>query len=203
MKYTTYDDTTGRILGSGSCSQESFDQITDPKIEGEYSSGTYRIDLATGSPVPIAQAVLDAMATTQPVGVIWSYETWGWIDNRTIAEVRAAVLERLKFSRDSRINGGFVWDGSTFDSDTQISQPRLLGLFTTAIAGGIPAEGYPWRLKDNSWRVLSAADAQGVWGAFQGWMASHFAAFAIHEATVLAETDIDALRSYDTEAGWP
>lgn len=134
---------------------------------------------------------------------VWSPSTGTWIDNRTIGEVRSEVLEALKFARDSRINGGFAWDGSTFDSDTQVSQPRLLGLFTTAIAGGIPAEGYPWRLKDNSWRVLSAADAQGVWGAFQGWMASHFAAFAVHEETVLAETDIDALRIYDMEADWP
>lgn len=135
----------------------------------------------------------------------WDWPTLSWVlDLDAVrSELRADLIEKLKRARDTRFEAGFIWDGSPFDSDTAVSQPRLLGLFTTAIAGGIPPEGYAWRLADNTWRVLSASDAIAVWGAFQAHMAGLFAAFAAHEAAVLAETDIEVLRSYDTETGWP
>lgn len=206
IRYALYLESTGEIIGSGAAGALSdvYLYANQSAVASDVANvGTHYVDTGTLSVVEYSTAAKLAYANRPHGNFAWSPPTGTWIDNRTLVEVRSAVLERLKITRDSRINGGFVWDGSTFDSDTQISQPRLLGLFTTATAGGIPAEGYPWRLKDNSWRVLSAADAQGVWGAFQGWMASHFAAFAAHEATVLAETDIDVLRSYDTEADWP
>lgn len=136
-------------------------------------------------------------------GFVWSPVNEAWADNRTANEARTDNLQRLRSERDRRIESGFTWDGSVFDSDAAISQPRLLGLFTTATAGGFPPEGYPWRLADNSWRVLSAQDAVAIWGAFQVWMAGHFAAFAVHESALINMTDVAQLRAYDITAGWP
>lgn len=169
-------------------------------IEGTYDHLSQRVDLETGD-------VVD-WQPPRPVGDEYTDHEWDtgtkrWVPVLTLAGERRIVIERLKIARDTRLGGGFVWDGSPFDSDTAVSQPRLLGLFTTAVAGGIPPEGYPWRLKNNQWRVLSASDAIAVWGAFQSHMSGLFSAFAAHEATVLAETDIEVLRSYDTESGWP
>lgn len=139
------------------------------------------------------------------VGPGWLYdgEDFSAPAGPDIEAVRAALMASVRDERDRRIEGGFEWDGSPFDSDAAISQPRLLGLFTTALAGGLPPEGYAWRLANNSWRVLSAADAAAVWGAFQTHMAAHFAAFAAHESAILAETDLEALRAYNLAAGWP
>lgn len=148
-------------------------------------------------------AAKEAYAAYPGVGYDWSPASGAWIDNRAIAEVRTDLLVRLRDKRDALLFGGLTWDGSVFDTDPQISQPRLLGAFTTTIAGGWPAEGVEWRLKDNTWRVLSAADVQSLWAAFQTRMLSLFGAFAAHEAAVNAETDISVLRSYDTEAAWP
>lgn len=133
----------------------------------------------------------------------WNPATGAYVDNRAIESVRADVRRRLKDKREALLQGGFDWDGSTFDSDAAISQPRLLGAFTTAVAGGWPAEGQAWRLKDNSWRTLSAANVLAVWAAFQTRMAALFGAFATKEAAVIAETDIAVLRAYDVNTGWP
>lgn len=148
-------------------------------------------------------AAKDAYAAYPGVGYDWLPASGAWVDNRAIAEVRTNLLVRLRDKRDALLFGGLTWDGSVFDTDPQISQPRLLGAFTTTIAGGWPAEGVEWRLKDNTWRVLSAADVQSLWATFQTRMLSLFGAFAAHEAAVNAETDISVLRNYDTEAGWP
>lgn len=173
--------------------------VTPHAIDGD----THRVDLNTGNISAYSgDGVKRKRSNTNGRGFTWDPATEDWIDERPLNDVRADVLARLRNKRDALLEGGFTWDGSEFDSDTAVSQPRLLGLFATAISGGIPASGYPWRLKDNSWRVLSAADAIAVWRAFQSNMASLFAAFAVHEATVTALTSADALRAYDVEAGW-
>ena len=135
--------------------------------------------------------------------VVWNNDTEQWEDQRTAYELKTALVKDLARIRDEKLEGGFTWNGSTFQSDTAVSQPRLLGLFTTDLAGGIPPAGYPWRLADNSWQVLYPGDPASLWATFQQFMAALFAAFAAHEAAVLAETDMEVLRNYDVNAGWP
>jgi hypothetical protein len=169
-------------------------------IEGAHDPLSKRVNVETGA--------VEDWRPPQPEGDEFNDHEWDdglkrWVPVPTLAGVRRNVIEELKRERDTRLEGGFVWDGSPFDSDAEISQPRLLGLFTSSALGLVPSEGQPWRLQDNTWRVLSAQDAQQVWGAFQAHMAGLFAAFAAHEAEVLSERDIDALRAYDTASGWP
>lgn len=172
---------------------------SDPTV----SDTTHYVDTATLAIVEYSASAKAAIRSRPEGAWEWSPAAGAWVDNRAIAEVRTDLLVRLRDKRDALLFGGLTWDGSVFDSDAEVSQPRLLGAFTTVIAGGWPAEGVAWRLKDNTWRVLSAADVQNLWAAFQTRMLSLFGAFAAHEAAVNAETDISVLRNYDTEAGWP
>lgn len=157
-----------------------------------------RPDLVSGIAPPETTA---AGLRPRRVGAAWM--ALPWPPAPTTAQRRAALLDRAKAERDRRVDGGFTWDGSRFDSDTAISQPRLLGLFVAAGTPLFPADGQPWRLSDNSWRVLSALDAQSVFAALQFHLASHFAAFAAIEAQILAAADDAALSSIDLTQGWP
>lgn len=99
---------------------------------------------------------------------------------------RVARIRELRQMRDAEINGGFVWDGSKFDSD-QASQQRLLGALVAA-QGGMLAS-VEWRLFDNSWRTLSAADLGQVYLALAQHTQAAFARFqACEEAVAAAET---------------
>lgn len=204
IRYIAYD-ATGRIVMVGFCRDEDLALQAEPGFEvmSHASASPFTHKIVGGTPVEYTEAGKLRLAAPPGAGWSWDPVSENWIDERPIEDVRAQLLVSLRMQRDALLEGGFTWDGSIFDSDAAISQPRLLGLFTTSIAGGIPPEGYPWRLKDNTWRVLSAADAQAVWGAFQTRMAGLFGAFAVHEAAVVAETDVAVLRAYDVEAGWP
>ena len=63
-----------------------------------------------------------------------------------------------------------------------MSQTRLLGLFVDSQSSGFTSRA--WRLSDNSWRVLNAADAAGVWGALTTHIDTQFIHFAAREAEV-------------------
>lgn len=173
------------------------------EVPAEFGPMTHWVDPASREPRAYsAEGSARRRAFMNPGGFRWDPVSELWVDERPIEAVRVAVMEALKRKRDALIEGGFVWDGSPFDSDASISQPRLLGLFTSASMGLLPTQGQPWKLKDNSWRVLTSADAQGVWGAFQSHLSRLFAAFAAHEVVVMQSEDIEFLRNYDTGAGW-
>lgn len=200
MKYAVYD-VSGRIHYVATSVPSAEGGLFITEVSDDVADDTHYID--GGVAVSYSAVARDAFLTPHGSGYQWNPALQQWDDLRQAEELRVDVLRRLRAKRDTLLEGGFTWDGSTFDSDTAVSQPRLLGLFTTAIAGGIPPSGYPWRLKDNTWRTLSAVDAQAVWAAFQAHMGGLFAAFAVHEAAVAALSGSDALRSYNVEAGWP
>lgn len=210
--FARYRLDTGEIVGRFTAVEITPDYTSGPLsdtgvIEHETADrDTHRVDLSDpDSPVVVeyGEAGKARKSSVVAVGHRWDPAAEDWIDERDIAGVRAGLLAEIKRYRDETLGAGFAWDGSVFDSDAAISQPRLLGLFTTAVAGGIPPEGYPWRLADNSWRVLSASDAIAVWSAFQAHMAACFAAFKVHETAILGETAIAALRVYDPTTDWP
>lgn len=205
IRFIKYASATGQIVSAGVCLDADLALQAEPgfAVLAHASASPFTHKIVDGTPVEYTEAGKLRLAAPPGAGWSWDPANEDWIDERPIDTVRAELLVALRTKRDALLEGGFVWDGSPFDSDTAVSQPRILGLFTTAIAGGIPPEGYPWRLADNTWRVLSAADATAVWGAFQAHMAGLFGAFAVHEATVAAETDVAVLRAYDVEAGWP
>ncbi|MFA5567471.1 MAG: DUF4376 domain-containing protein [Trueperaceae bacterium] len=205
IRFIVYDPASGEVLRSGTCHEDDLAMQAEPGLlameHATATPNTHRV--VGGEPVEYSPAGRERRAAPPGQGFVWDAATENWIDERSLIDVRADLLLRVRTERDARIEGGFVWDGSPFDSDAAISQPRLLGLFTTALAGGLPPEGYPWRLADNTWRVLSANDAVAVWAAFQAHMAGHFSVFAAHEQAILTEADAEVLREYDPTTLWP
>jgi hypothetical protein len=90
---------------------------------------------------------------------IFDYTTKQWIDPRTLADFKSAQWATIKQARELVEFGGFVWDGSEFDSDA-ISQQRIQGL--VHIANLDPAMSVQWTLADNTTRTLTSADAVQV-----------------------------------------
>ena len=204
-RYLTFDG-TGRIIGVIPSDPSIIQFIVPPglsylasevgDIDTHWISGNNQV--VEYSPQG-KQAILNSPGDS----FNWSPSLETWLDTRDISGLKQYVVERLKNYRDTLLFGGFTWDNSKFDSDATISQPRLLGIYTMAIAGDFPVGGYEWRLADNTWRTLSDTDAIAVWNAFQSFMSNLFAAFAVHEQTVLAESDIEVVRNYDITSNWP
>lgn len=117
-----------------------------------------------------------------------------WQDVRTLQETKAARVAAMRDARDAHINSTFTWDGSEFDAD-QVSQSRLLGAAWSASRPGfVPT---PWRLADNSWRVLDAEDTAAVYGALEQHLRAAFLAFAEREAEIAAAesvAEVDAVK---------
>lgn len=95
--------------------------------------------------------------------MVWHSDLRAWADVRTNADLRATQWEKLKKSRDSAEYGGFVWDGSTFDSDLT-SQSRIQGASQMAILAKSGEQAFliEWTLADNSIRTLNADEMIGV-----------------------------------------
>ena len=174
---------------------ELIKRTTSPNVE--------ELELDVG---PTEALVLDepSSMTARWNGAAWierpaspgDYAEWGkapgaWFDPRTVAEAKVARLRAMRLARDVAIYGGMVWDGSGFDSDER-SQSVLMGLYVDSKEAGF--EDQPWRLADNSWRVLTAADAAGVWAALRAHVKAQFTRFAvveylIEQATTQAAVD--------------
>jgi hypothetical protein len=113
-----------------------------------------------------------------------------WEDPRTLEQAREQRLAQIQAERDAVLFGGFQWDGSTFDSNAD-SQSRLMGLRVDAMLPTFTPRG--WRLADNTWRTLSAADAAGIWVALTEHMEGQFRRFEAREAAINAATTVAAV----------
>lgn len=94
---------------------------------------------------------------------VFDYVLKQWVDPRTIEQAREQKWQDVKFARELREFGTFVWDGSSFDCD-QLSAQRIQGaaqLATLAKIGQTPFE-IDWTLADNTVRSLSADDMIAV-----------------------------------------
>jgi len=196
VNYAIYDEPTGRILQTGTAlaiedAEACAIAFGTDAAALEVPDGTddRRHYMAAGAPVEFPP---------QPSpDHTWDWATHTWIDERTLAQAQAQRVAILKDARDALLNGGFTWDGSTFDSDVAVSQPRLLGGAMDAARGAFPDT--PWRLADNEWRVLTAADMLAVWGAFTAHMRTCFETFGALEAQVNAAGTIQQVEAIT----WP
>jgi hypothetical protein len=97
--------------------------------------------------------------------------TLQWVDSRSLQTVKDAQWAKVKKIRDGLVNGGFDWDGSTFDSDP-ISQQRITGAVSLAMM--TTTFSIVWTLFDNTTRLLSATDMMQVGGALGMHVAAQF-----------------------------
>jgi hypothetical protein len=106
----------------------------------------------------------------------------------------------IKGQRDATINGGFTWDGSTFDSDP-ISQNRITGGTVLALMAAMNQQEFSktWVLADNTTRVLSGTDMQMV-----GVTLGEFVQGLIDQGNVLRDQIEAATTAEELEAiQWP
>jgi hypothetical protein len=108
------------------------------------------------------------------------------------------MIRRLKLARDKAVFSNFTWNNLSFDCD-QVSQPRILGMLVAAGAGGFPLGGISWRLADNSWTTILAADMPGIFQSMQAHIQAQFATFAEHEQIINSMTDPDSVVAYSVE----
>lgn len=116
-----------------------------------------------------------------------------WQDTRPLFKVRSDRIEVLKLAREAAVATSFVWDGSTFDAD-ETAQVRLALLGVAATQAGYQPTA--WRLADNTWRTLSAADAVAVCQALAAHLRAKFDLFQQRETDVLnasSKSAIDAV----------
>lgn len=90
-------------------------------------------------------------------GFVFHYVTKQWVDPRPLSKLKTDQWELIKKARNDAEFGGFLWDGSWFDSDA-ISQQRIQGM--VQIANLDPAMTMNWTLADNSVRTLNSE--QGI-----------------------------------------
>lgn len=92
--------------------------------------------------------------------MVWSDADIAWIDPRNLTELKAAKWKDMKAARSTAEYGGFIWDGSPFDSDAA-SQQRIIGASQLATLNPSAFE-IDWTLADNTVRTLGAAEMNAV-----------------------------------------
>jgi hypothetical protein len=122
---------------------------------------------------------------------MFDYDIKQWVDPRTLAEIKATKWSEIKQARSQAEYGGFVWDGSTFDSDAT-SQGRITGAVTLAQMSS--TFEINWILADNTVRTLGQIEMLQVGGALGEYVATQFAIGAylrglIDGATTIAEVE--------------
>lgn len=143
---------------------------------------------------------VSARSQRPPYRAQWSNASMGWLDLRTLDELREVRWEELKAARDAMEFGGFEWDGSTFDSDPK-AQARLQGGAQMAVLAAQARESFEvdWTLADNTVRTLDASELIAVGRA----LAAHIG--AAHAAGRGLRTRIEACATAEelADIAWP
>lgn len=150
--------------------------------------------IAVTSPVPAGWIATEADPAP---GQRWGVSGWTGSPVASAVDPRDSVLSAAKARRDA-LAALTPWDGSVFQTRTE-DAPNILGAVLAVQAGNWPAQGIPWRLADNSWRVMAAADMLALFAAASARKAEAFAAFGADEALILAggtlTPNLDALEA--------
>lgn len=160
-EFTAYSRSTGKVLYCGTASDPSALESASVAILPGIKYGGGWLENANHYEQPMQPGphhVFD-----------WAIKQW--IDPRTLQDLRDTKWTEIKRARSTAEYGGFVWDGSTFDSDA-ISQARIQG--AVQLAGMAPSFSIDWTLQDNAVRTLSAADILAVGIALGAHVALQF-----------------------------
>ena len=124
----------------------------------------YETTTQDGVPVFIPEG-LEATEISEPVGAppfsgaAYHVPSMTWVDRRTLDDHKTRKWQEIKAARQSTEFGGFIWDGSVFDSDA-ISQSRIQG--AVVLATSSPSFEITWTLADNTSRLLNGTDMLNV-----------------------------------------
>lgn len=149
-----------------------------------YAFGAMATPLAQFPAAPYTGAVLRYVPASQSVQ---------WDDTRSTGQARSQRLDTMRQARETAIATTFTWDGSTFDAD-DASQTRIAVTALAATQAGY--QPTPYRLADNTWRTLSAADALAVCAALQAHLRAQYDRFQQREQSInnaASKTAVDSV----------
>lgn len=146
----------------------------------------------------LAAGVLTSVAPNPGPYYYWDVASQQWVLDLTKA--KSIKTTELKNTRDSREFGGFVWNGSVFDSDSQ-SQSRIQGAVQLALLAQQAGQPFSitWTLQDNTTRILTGTDMIQVGVA----LAQHVQ--ALHETARILRAQVDSAENDQQLAAinWP
>lgn len=177
--YYTYKE-TGEIISSGDCPESMIPLQGKPDkgIFVDFGEANWETDYLengkiTKKPLPPSKSH------------IFNYTTKQWEDPRSLQDFKAAQWNQIKEARAKAEYSGFVWDGSTFDSDA-VSQNRITGAVTlAAISSTFTLD---WILADNSTRTLNQLEMLQVGAALGNHVAEQFSKGTVLRAFIEAAT---------------
>jgi hypothetical protein len=117
---------------------------------------------------------------------IWDEVNGGWIDPRTLTDLKADKWIEIKAARTAQEFGSFDWGGYTFQCD-EVSQRRIQGAVQLAMLD--PALTLDWTLADNTVQAFTAAEFEAIGQA----LAAHVG--QCHERGRILRQEIDAATS--------
>ena len=139
----------GEIFQTGSCGRNLLEYQVSPGLTLLEGSAVVGKDFINESG--------DVVALPDKPGIHhkFDYISKTWVDPRSLEEHKTAQWALIKAARNEAEFGGFIWNGSTFDSD-QVSQARIQGAVLLATSN--PDFVVDWTLADNTVRNLTADD---------------------------------------------
>jgi hypothetical protein len=180
------------VIGPGGVPQE-VDSNEEVRIHAVDQNGDY---------VGLTQPAdgLIAASAAPPNGRRTRWDGSRWILSPTLAEAKLVRWDVIKQQRQLIEEGGFVWDGSTFDSDAR-AQSRIttFSLMADLSVRRSQAFSATWVLADNTARVLSANQMLQVLQAMYQHISDTFDTARALRQQILAATTIQQVEAVT----WP
>lgn len=183
-RFVVYELASGEIVSHGTCSAASLSaQAPDAAHAVLVGEGNGANHYVRGGEL-VAYTPEQAAAKTVPAPGAWDNDTMARIYAMPLDVAKRIKWAEVKAARDAAEFGGFVWDGSTFDSDPA-SQSRIQGAAQLATLAQMAGDAFAidWTLADNTVRTLSGADMLAAGMAMgQHVQAAHETARHLREA---------------------
>lgn len=146
--FIVYNNITGEILRSGTCTDEDFDVVrsNDSAIEGLGSYYTHYISNSTAIEYTEQQKILKSQKPKYPAA--WSNETMSWVDLRSLEQLKVSKWEEVKQARQLADESPLITPYGVFDADYQ-SQQKIAGAVQLALMAP-NTWSIDWTLHDNS-----------------------------------------------------
>ena len=184
QKYTFSDGrTTGdfRELGEAIHKQEGFIPVAEPNVDYDprYQKVTEGAIVVTGD------------TATKEITV----------EDIDIAVVKARRLANVNSLRDSKLAGGFTYDGKLYDSN-DAAVANVQGIVLAIVIGIDIPEDFVWKAADNGYTAIDAAGVKALGVALMNHRIDTYKASWVHKAAIAALKTGKEVTAYDITIGW-
>lgn len=122
--------------------------------------------------------------------------------NMTLDEAKAAVNEQINVMRDTKLDGGWVYNGVEYDSDP-VSRQNMAGTMTLISSGYTLPADFTWRSKNNTNHFFDNAGFIQFYQASCAWVQAIFRNSWDMKEEMWALTSISELADFEVDVGYP